>query len=59
MGLFKHNEVEVVRVPKLNQLDERLIVVESGGGGGAILYIDGGDAYSGGTPYVAIDGGSA
>lgn len=31
----------------------------SGGVGGTSLFIDGGDSTNSGTPYVAIDGGSA
>lgn len=62
MGFFKIQEHEPIRVQKLNALEFRLGEVEAlppGGGGGAILQIDGGDAGNTGTPYVAVDGGSA
>jgi hypothetical protein len=33
--------------------------LQDGGVGGTTLFIDGGDATNTGTPYIAIDGGSA
>lgn len=58
MTTFKPNERDVVRVPKLNQLVVRVDAIEADGGD-TTLEIDGGDASNSGTPYIAIDGGSA
>lgn len=60
--VFRHQEPETVRVPKLNKV---VALAEAGGsgggggGGGTTLEIDGGDAYNSGVPYIAVDGGSA
>lgn len=56
---FSIGEPEFIRAPKLNAVEERVAVVESGGTGGTTLTIDGGDASSSGASSMSIDGGSA
>lgn len=63
--IFRHQEPEVVRVPKFNKLGvmAALALDEAtgggGGGGGAILAIDGGFADNTGVPYIEVEGGTA
>lgn len=49
MGLFKYNEGENVRVPKLNDLSNRLNTLDLDGGdvngvSGSVFDLDGGDS---------------
>lgn len=59
MGFFKHNEGETVRVPKLNSLELRVTILESGGGSSGYLDFDGGDANGVTGSMVVLDGGGA
>lgn len=52
-------EPEIIRAPKLNDIDRRLTDVEQNGGGGSSLTIDGGNATSNGASSMTINGGSA
>lgn len=55
---FRHNEIEGVRVPKLNRLEGRVGVLESVEPT-SILILDGGDASTIGPYAYSIDGGDA
>jgi hypothetical protein len=65
--IFRHQEPEVVRVPKFNRLgktvmgiiDGTIPIEGGGGGGGTTLEIDGGEADNTGIPYIFVDGGEA
>jgi ABC-type methionine transport system permease subunit len=60
--IFRHQEPEVVRVPKFNKVAIMAALAmdgSGGGGGGAILAIDGGFADNSGIPYIEIEGGTA
>jgi hypothetical protein len=62
--IFRHQEPEVVRVPKFNRLSIMAAAAYDGtggggGGGDSDLIIDGGDATNTVPAYIFIDGGEA